>query len=222
MLVGAGLAIVLVCMLALGGILYAQSTGRLADTSKQDRVVLIFESPAQDGATVAALISIVADGRIDDVSPDTSATVPGTSSKRLGDAYVFGGGAAVAKALGAPDAGGPTAFVSVPAATWHKAVEATSGVTVNVPQKLTVFDGTQLITVQPGEQKLSVAQVTALLNGLTYFSPDQASALRRELALRLSAALVAAHPAKVLVQTDLSAQMLERWLQDVLARTKTS
>ena len=83
MLVGAALAIFVVLLVGGGGYLYSQRAGGSAESAQQDRVVLIFESPAEDGATVAGLIALVADGQMSDVSPETTVTIPGTSYNRL-------------------------------------------------------------------------------------------------------------------------------------------
>jgi hypothetical protein len=226
MLVGAVLAVVLVAVLGVGAYFYLRGPVAASVALQQERVVLVFESPAEDGATIAALISIVADGKMRDASPDTQVTIPGTTATRLSDAYVFGGGGAVARALGAPDAGGPTAFVAVPAVTWRAAVDATRGVTVSVPEKLTVFDGNQLVTIPSGQQKLSAAQITALLNAQSYLTTAQSAVLRAELASQMAAALAAAKPVAgqptVALESDLSPEALAAWLQTSLLRAAMS
>lgn len=218
---GAIVALLLVAVVGAGGFLYLRTQAKTANLAQGDRVVLIFESPAEDGATVAALISMVADGRMQDISPDTSTTVPGTTYNRLSDAYVFGGGAAVARSVTSTSTS-RTAFVSVPAATWRTALEATQGVTVNVPQKVTVFDGTSLITIAEGQRTLSAAEVSALLRGLSYVSPEGAAALRLQIERQLAAALVAAPPVPDAVQSDLAPEPLAIWMRDYLAKAASA
>jgi hypothetical protein len=217
-LVGAILALVLVAVLGAGGYLYSRSVGGITDIRPQDRVVLIFESPAEDGATVAALITVVADGRMRDVSPDTKVTIPGTSYTRLGDAFVFGGGAAVARALGNSRQGGRVAFVSVPESEWRAAIEASRGVEVNVRDKVTVFDGQKLTTIPAGKQKLSADSVAALLRGLSYVSPTQSQIVRRELERQLASALASRPPSAELLDSSLSPAALGLWLQKSLSQ----
>ena len=166
MLVGALLAVLVVLVVGGGGYLYSQRAGGSVEKAQQQRVVLIFESPAKDGATVAGLIAHVADGEMRDVDPETTVTIPGTSYNRLGDAFVFGGGAAVARALGDQDAGGATAYVSVPITAWRTAVDSVRGVQVSVPSDMTVFDGASMTTIRAGDQRLTAAQVEAVLRGL--------------------------------------------------------
>ena len=215
-LVGAILALVLVVVLGAGGYLYSRSVGGITDVRPEDRVVLIFESPAEDGATVAALISVVADGRMRDVSPDTTVTIPGTSYTRLGDAFVFGGGAAVARALGDSPNGGRVAFVSVPESEWRAAIEASRGVEVSVRDKVTVFDGQKLTTIRAGKQTLSANEVAALLRGLSYVSPSQSQSIRRELERELASALASRTPSAGRLDSSLSPAALGRWLQSRL------
>ena len=217
-LMGAVLAVVLVAVLGIGGYLYSRSVSGILDVRREDRVVLIFESPAEDGATVAALVTVVADGRMRDVSPDTTVTIPGTSYTRLSDAFVFGGGAAVARALADTQSGGHVAFVSVKESEWRAAIEATRGVIVDVPEKVTVFDGKKLTTIRAGQQTLSADDVGSLLRGLSYASPTQALAIRRELERQMAAALAARASTVNRLETSLSPAALELWLKDSLAR----
>jgi len=83
----------------------------------------------QDGAVVAQLIGLVESGSggtptLTDVDPDTRVHVTGKTFDRLGDAFSFGGGAAVAAALPAPR----PAWVAVPQDVWVAAVDAGAGV----------------------------------------------------------------------------------------------
>ena len=212
MLVGAVLALVLVAVLAVGGYVYAHSTGT-TDASKLERVVLIFESPAEDGATVAALVTIVSNGKLTDVAPDKKVTIPGTTAGLLRDAYVFGGGGGVARALGEGDEGGPTAFVAVPPSTWATAVDDAGGVSVNVPQALTVFNGSELITIRPGAQKLSAKQVAALLDAQGYLPPEQAGVLRAELAAQMVSVMASSPPAAAQLESDLDSDAVSTWVR---------
>lgn len=220
--VGALVAIVLVVAVGLGGYVYLRGVGRTADGELQSRVVLVFESPAEDGATVAALICVVADGRMRDVSPDTTVTIPGTSSTRLSDALVFGGGASVASALGTSESVRPTAFVTVPESVWHAAIDATHVVQVNVSNDVTVFDGEELITIRSGEQRLTAAKVGALLRGLPYMAADENAAVRKQLERQLAAAVAAARPTGDGLKSDLPPKVLGSWLQTYLSRAVTS
>jgi hypothetical protein len=217
MLMGAILAVVLVAVLGVGGYLYSRSVSGIVEVHPEDRVVLIFESPAEDGATIAGLVTVVTDGRMHDVSPDTTVTIPGTSYTRLSDAFVFGGGAAVARALGDTQSG-HVAFVSVKESEWRAAIEATRGVFVDVPEKVTVFDGKKLTTIRAGKQTLSADDVGSLLRGLSYASPRQAQAIRRELERQMAVALAARAPTVNRLETSLSPAALELWLKDSLAK----
>jgi len=215
-LVGALLAIVLVVAASVGGYLYVRAAGGTADAQQQDRVVLIFESPAEDGATVAALVSVVAGDRMQDVSPDSTVTIEGTSRSKLSDAFVYGGGRAVVRALGTPENGGPTAYVAVPEAVWRAALEGTTSVKVTVPERVTVFDGSTLIAIPSGEQTLTASVAATLLRSLPYMGEQGRAKLRRELDSRLAKALVAASRGIEQIDTDLSDETLELWVENHL------
>ena len=215
-LAGAVIAITLVVVLGLGGYLYLNSVGPDPDARRQERVVVVFESAAEDGATVAALISVVEDGKMLDVSPDSSVTVPGTSFSRIGDAFVFGGAAGVARAIGDAN-GAPTAFVSVPQPVWLSAVEATSGVRVDMPLKITSFDGVRLTTIPSGEQTLTADQVAAVLSATPKLTQEESASLRRQLGRSLGGAVAAARPAPGALKSDLPPDVLALWVQGVLS-----
>jgi len=220
-LVGAIVAVLVVIGASAGGYLYVSSSGGASDAEQQDRVVLIFESPAEDGATVAALVSLVAEGRMRDISPDTTVSIPGTSHTRLSDAFVFGGGRAVASAIETSQGAGTAAFVSVPEGVWRASLDATQGVKVTVPEKVTVFDGSRLVSVPSGEQTLTADVAGALLRSLPYVTGVGGANLRGELERQLARALVAADPGVVQLDSDLADETLGLWLKGQLADVVT-
>lgn len=217
-LTGALFAVVVAAAIGLGGYAYVRSLTGAHDLKTGDRVALIFESPAQDGAMSATLISTVDDTRMLDVSPETTVSVPGSSYTHLADAFVFGGGGSVVSALGAGAGGSPKAFVSVPMATWRAAVEATRGVSVQIPEEVSVFDGTRLTTIRSGEQTLTADQVSALLRGLPYVTPANRVGLRLALEQQLAAVVATGRPTAAQVDSDLSSSAVELWLREHLAR----
>lgn len=217
-LVGALVAILLVACVGLGGYLYLRSVSQSADSERQSRVVLVFESPAEDGALSAALISLVVDDRMKDVSPETTVTIPGTSYHHLSDALVFGGGAAVASALDASQSARPAAFVVVPQSVWGASLDATHAVRVNLSSDVTVFDGEELITIHSGQQSLTATGVVALLRGLPYIALDERSALRKQIERQLAAAVLVARPLGDGLVSDLSPKALGSWMGSSLTR----
>jgi hypothetical protein len=144
--------------------------------------------------------------------------VAGTTYNRLSDAFVFGGGAAVAKALGPHETGGPTAFVAVPESVWMAALESTEGFVVIVPERIKVFDGSKLVTIPSGEQTLTPSAVTTLLKGLPYVSEGSTETLRRALELQLALALTKAHPVAGQLESDMSSESLQFWIANGLSK----
>lgn len=219
---GAVAAIVLVSLTLLGGYLYLGRSGELSKAEAPENVVLIFESPAEDGATVAGLITVVSGGRMKDISPETTVTIPGTSYSRLRDSFAFGGGAAVVAALGPSALPAGTGFVSVPEKIWRAAVDATGGVQVSVRSEMTVFTGTEIVTVRAGVQRLRGAQVSAVVRGLPYLTVSESALLRRELEEKLSLALITSQPTVDNFGTDLAEKPLARWLMSDLPQAANS
>jgi hypothetical protein len=204
--------------LAAAGVLYLRGFGQGGRIDETTPVVLVFESPSEDAATAASLIALVANGTMQDVSPDTTVAVTGVPSKRLGDAFVFGGGPAVARSLSAMAGGRTPSYVVVPETTWAKAVAAKHGIEVDVPKDLSVFDGNRLTKLRAGQQSLEATGVSALLRGMSYLDPEQRSALSRALEAQLAAALVGEAAGSDAVHTDLSPKSVDLWFHSYLPR----
>ena len=213
---GALVAVLIVATIAAGAFYYVTHARRVTPLSGSDEVVLVFASSAPDGASVAGLVSIVAQGRLRDVSPDTTVTVPGTSFSRLSDAYVFGGGAGVSRALGRQQSGSLRPYVVIPSEVWRHMVDASGGLLVTVPTEVTEFDGSRLSTIRAGEQTLTAEAVGSVLRSLSYVPPDEQSTLRGALEQRLAALLVRESSAPNALQSNLSPSVLDAWRTQVL------
>jgi anionic cell wall polymer biosynthesis LytR-Cps2A-Psr (LCP) family protein len=212
---GALAALVVVAIAGGGGYLYLRSAGGLSRGTDTTRVALVIPGADQDGAVVAQLIGLVESGSgptptLTDVDPDTRVRIPGTTFDRLGDAFSFGGGAAVAAALPAPR----PAWVAVPQDVWAAAVDAKAGVDVTLPVAVDVFDGSRLTSLPKGGQRLDGAKCAALMRGMGFLATADRAAVRKQLLAGIAAAL-AASPAQVTpttVKTDLTSDALASWL----------
>ena len=214
---GGGIAI-LVCGLLVAVGYYLRSPESPFSSPSPDNVLLVIASPAPDGAATAGLIGTVAGGRLTDVDPETTVTIPGTSSSKLGDAYTFGGGAGVVAAAQGQLGSGSLAYVAVPQATWGAAVTRAGGARVTLPDAMAVFDGTTLTTLSPGQQTLDATQVAAVVRGLSYLPVADRQALRAALLQGVSAALATTPGVASEVQSDLPAKTLDEWLTDTLLK----
>jgi len=214
---GAGIAI-LACGLVVAVGYYLRSPESPFASPSPDNVLLVIASPAPDGAAAAGLIGTVAGGRLTDVDPETTVTIPGTSSSKLGDAYTFGGGAGVVAAAQGILGSRSLAYVAVPQASWAAAVTRAGGVRVMLPDAMAVFDGTTLTTLSPGEQTLNAAQVVAVVRGLSYLPAADRQTVRVALLQGVSGALATTPGVASEVQSDLPAKMRDEWLSDTLLK----
>jgi hypothetical protein len=212
------LVIVLVLAAGAAAYFYAAKSGVLTRTDKLDRVVIVFASHAEDGAEVAQVVADVSDGgrSVRLVDTRSAATIPGTSYDRLGDAYPFGGGEAVAAALtGLRGAG--VAYVDVSEAEWIALLARGGGVSVVVPKALEVFDGSRLVSIAEGTQTVPAVDVPSLLRGVAYLE----TAERRAVADAVGEASVSAlgvEGARTGVRTNLTAEAYARLLEGLRAR----
>lgn len=168
---GAIAGLVTVVLIGIGGYAYLAATGGLSKTRNLDRAVVVFSSKTEDGAQVAQVVALVTNGgeQVEFIDPEATATVPGTSYTKLGEAYPFGGARGVAEAL-AGRAGGRVAYVDVPEDTW-KRILPVEGVDVSLSQPLEVFDGQRLVSFKSGETTVAPGDVPHLMQGIAYLAP---------------------------------------------------
>lgn len=215
-LIGALTALVLLAVVVSAGVYVATNGDPRTNGDPASRVLLMFSAPAEDGATVAALISVVADGRMTEVSPDTEVSVPGTDADRLGEAFIFGGGAGVNAALSSKVATDPASYVVIPEAVWVPAVRRSGGVRLTLPDDVSAFDGQRLTTLRSGEQTLSAEDVGQVLRATSYLGLQEQSALRDALTRQLASAVVDSADTPENITSDLSAEALKLWLNTQL------
>jgi hypothetical protein len=184
-----------------------------------ERVVLIVESASADGSTGAQLLALVADGRLQDVSPDTSVTVPGTSGDTLRDAYTFGGPAGVAAALGASRGISGVGYLAIPQSVWGPAVDRRGGVSVEIPVEMNVFDGGSMTTLRAGKQVLSGAGIAVALRGLPYIGAADQTDLRTSLEQGIASSIAGQGIDAQAMRSDMSKTVLAGWLGSILAES---
>ncbi len=156
-----------------------------------DRVAVIVVSRDASDSPTAQAIALAEGGTLRFISPDTEVAVPGTSAKRLADAYSFGGGALVASLLPQADAVQKGAYVAIPEDVWIAAI-GESGLKVDVPESLEVFDGERLVSLAAGPQSLGAADVAAVLRALPFIAESRRDELRESVARSILLAMATA------------------------------
>jgi hypothetical protein len=175
------MGVVVLGLLIAGGWWYLSSSGQLSGIDQPSSVVVVFSARAEDGAPVARIIAVsdAQGGTARLVSPDTSVAVPGTSSGTLGDAYPFGGAAAVARAAGT----GPSiGWIDVPQEQWADALDKAGGLKVVLPQPMSVFDGQRLRSFPASEQVVHGTDIGLLMGGVPYLPPAERDDVRAQVA----------------------------------------
>lgn len=206
--------VIIVCaaaILAQAGVL--GSKGVAADDVT--RVLIVAASPDEDGAVVGQIV-LVADIRdtpasLEPVSPALDVEIPGTTYSTLADAYSFGGGEGVARALAQARGEAAHPYVALSADELAEAVAAAGGMRLTLPADMSVFDGTDLYTFERGPQTLSAARLAAVLKGAPYLADAERERLDASLAEGL-AAVLAAEPGALegATRTDLAPDALKR------------
>jgi hypothetical protein len=214
---GSVIAVVLALVAVGAGYVYLEKSGAFTRTDSLDRVVVVFASHAEDGAEVAQVVAVATDGgrvaRL--LDPQQEVTIPGTSSSKLLDAYPFGGGKAVADALG----GGKTlnAYVDVPEEEWVALLKRAGDISIVLPKSIEVFDGTRLVSFGEGTRTVSGVDVPALLRGAAYL--DTADRMKVVGAVgEASLRALAADATRTRVRTNLTAEAYARLIEALSAR----
>jgi hypothetical protein len=185
--VAAGLAVA-VGVIALVG--YVRVSGRQISfkrTPDVSRVIVIVALPGEDGAVGAQVISEVdlRSGAIESIDPSMAVSIPGTSYSTLRDAYPFGGGEGVAKALARARGEQAIPYMVLTHDAVERSLAAEGGFEVDLPEPMAVFDGERLYEWSAGPVRVStVSELRAILNGAAYLDRDARDGVLRQIAER--------------------------------------
>lgn len=175
----------------------------LADASGDVAVRLVVYYPPDGGP-----------GKV--VDPSSRVAVPGTSSNTLGDAYAFGGGAALAGAYARLSAVDTPAWIVIEPADWARIGRPVS---VYLPRPVDVFNGSELVSFPAGPVAATPAELGILLGGLQGLSGTERMAVLGQVAATLQRAL-AESAGSVKLGSDLSAGDLKAWSTSLAARSR--
>lgn len=172
-LIGALVAVVAVVLGAVGVLVWAGG----GSDEPVERYLLVVTAPGADGSEVAALAAAIGpDGRVEILDVLAPADVPGTSAASAQEAYPFGGGDSVARALAEQTGGEPLPWVTLSAETAGELIDDAGGIEVEVPAGLSAYTDGSLALFEPGIQRLDGAQAIALAAGAAFLE-DPASRL---------------------------------------------
>ncbi len=209
-------------VLVLAGALVAlqrASTGEpLVGRRSEQGVLLALVLPDANGDQAARLLVYYPPGGGSGtvVDPLTRAVVPGTSATTLGDAFTFGGGSSLARAYAEVAGVGEPAWAAVDEATW--AALAKSGLSVNLPGPIDVFNGSDLVSFPAGEVALDAGDLGVLLAGIHGLDPSARRAVLGDAAAALQR-LLAASGQSTGIESDLSSARLKNWLSSLASRS---
>lgn len=178
----------LVALVAVGLLGYLQLSGKRLPFERPreiSRVLVVVALPDESGDVVAQTVAMVdlSAGRVESVDPSMPVTIPGTSYSALRDAYPFGGGAGVAKALAQARGGEPLPYLVVGSDAMSDALAASQGLAIDLPEPMAVFDGERLYEWSAGPVRItSVSELRAILNGAAYLSASGRESVLQQVA----------------------------------------
>lgn len=149
------------------------------------------------------------------VSPSTPVVVAGTGGSTLADAYSFGGGAGVARALRNQTSSRAASWVIVDEQGWDR-LRAGAPLTVVLSSAIEVFDGSRLFSFPSGSSSISPTETPELLDGAAYLAATQNQKLRADVGDALASSL-ASQPvvAAAAVASNLRPSALEEWFRNL-------
>jgi len=180
-------------------------------------VLVAFVLPDETGVQVPRVLDVYTRSgsgwSIASVSPTLPAVVSGTSGRTLADAYVFGGGDALASAYSAGTTTPAAAWVVVDQAAWERLAGGTP-MNLDLPAHMEVFDGTQLSVFEQGPASVAATQTSLLLNGAGYLSTLDSTVLRARVGDVLAGRLSRARQQDVdSLKSSLDRATLASWLR---------
>ena len=173
-LMGAGLAALLVVAAAFGYWIWLSAE---EETRQVTELLVICTAPDEVGGEVAALafrldLSAGSTESLDTLKP---ASVPGTSARTAREAFPYGGGRVVARALVVGGGGQPLEWIVVPWAVWSTVADDAGGLELDVPAGLSAYSGGTLTLIEPGRRTLTGSELVAVAASTEYLSPDDAA-----------------------------------------------
>lgn len=172
-LIGAGMAVLLVVAAAFGYWVWLSAE---QETRQVTELLVICTAPDEDGGEVAALAF-----RADLVSGATTpldtlkpASVPGTSARTARDAFPYGGGPVVARALAGEQGAEAPEWIVVPWSVWSKVADDAGGLELEVPAGLSAYSAGTLTLIEPGRRTLTGAELVAVAASSEYLTEDAA------------------------------------------------
>ncbi|MDI6711712.1 MAG: hypothetical protein QMD96_00585 [Anaerosomatales bacterium] len=175
---GGVLAGLVVVLLAGAALVYLRLSGQQLPFERArelDRVLVVVALPDENGDVVAQCIAVadLARGTVSSIDPSTRVTIPGTTYSSLRDAYPFGGGDGVARAVAGLRGEEPMPWIALgPDAVFH-VLGRTGQFGVQIDEPMSVFDGERLYEFPAGIVMVgTVKDLRAVLNGSAYLSPS--------------------------------------------------
>ena len=225
MLWGAAVGVVLI---ALAGMAYAALGASLSGSASRGPVMLVLAAHSgQNNTQIAQMVAIVDTTgdrmHAQPIDPLMNVSIPSSSYDHLRDAYPFGGATGVAQAYANATGAKPLPVISVSESGFAVIVSRLGGVTVVVPWDVNVFDGRNLYTFAPGEQKLQGPQLIALLGSTDALAKWRAvKALRGAIATGLAKAVAEKQPdlSDLVASGAITSSLSKKDLVDVGARLR--
>ena len=189
-----------------------------ATSASADKTVLVAVAlPDLDGVVAPRAITVytIGGGRVTTVSvdPGTTTTVPGTSSRMLSDAYLYGGGDLLASSYAALKGTPTPEWVVVDAPALGRLMGGRD-VEMYLPVPIDVYDGAELSSFATGTVSISQAQLPKLMDGVGYLAPGVGGGVRDQLSKAVLTSLARSSVSlQEGVRTSMQPLELEQWLE---------
>ena len=225
-LIGASLAVAVVCALLVMAVLGVAPFARRGAAPGEGPVVIAFVLPGADAVMAPKVVDVYAPDpngwTIRSVNPSTPVAVTGTAGSTLADSYSFGGGPGLAAAAGSLTGREIRDWVNVDGSAWHDLYRSPT-VPLRVPADIEVFDGAQLYPFAASDTSVAAGQLALVLQGAGFLPPDYARDIRQQIGDVLGSTLASSGAiAAPKVRSNLSETQLREWLARVSSARRVS
>ncbi|MBS3974222.1 MAG: hypothetical protein KGZ89_05070 [Actinobacteria bacterium] len=184
-----------------------------------DNVLVVLALPGEDGVIlprVAKQYRVIDQKAYEEpIDLTRSHAIPGTSFSQLRDVYSFEGGRGLARAVSRSM---PLPAYIVLTVDDLQTLLGEERFTIETPEHMDVYDGVQLYTFRPGqEMALDASQTVALFMGVEYLSEPSRQTVAFDGGREVIRLLSAERLDYSLVETDLSPEEYEVFLQNLVA-----
>lgn len=178
----AGVVVALLAVVAVVAVAVSGIAPNMVPSTTADRLIVMAIGADAEGTEV--VLFAYATGRegrdIEILDTGSRVTVPGASARTPREAYAYVGPEGVSELLSSQVDEEQSAWLVLPLVEWTTLIDANGGVEIDVPGAISAYDGTDLVIIDQGRQKLLGRESGVLASAVDFQDDADAARLNRE------------------------------------------